>query len=80
MTLALVGGTHRTVPLALRERLAFSAEQAAAALARFRDRFPGREGVLLSTCNRVEIYVAGHSGHLNQTPELVFSPPAPDGG
>jgi glutamyl-tRNA reductase len=59
MTLALVGGTHRTVPLALRERLAFSAEQAADALARFRERFPGREGVLLSTCNRVEFYAAG---------------------
>lgn len=59
MTLALVGGTHRTVPLDLRERLAFSAEQTADALARFRDRFPGREGVLLSTCNRVELYAAG---------------------
>jgi glutamyl-tRNA reductase len=47
------------VPLALREKLAFSAEQAAEALARFRDRFPGREGVLLSTCNRVEFYAAG---------------------
>jgi glutamyl-tRNA reductase len=62
MTLAFVGGTHRTVPLDLRERLAFSAEQAAEALARFRDRFPGREGVLLSTCNRVEFYAAGESG------------------
>jgi len=59
MTLAFVGGTHRTVPLPLRERLAFSAEQAAEALRRFRDRFPGREGVLLSTCNRVEFYAAG---------------------
>jgi glutamyl-tRNA reductase len=59
MMLAFVGGTHRTVPLALRERLAFSAEQATEALARFRERFPGREGVLLSTCNRVEFYAAG---------------------
>jgi glutamyl-tRNA reductase len=59
MQLAFVGGTHRTVPLDLRERLAFSAGQAAEALARFRDRFPGREGVLLSTCNRVEFYAAG---------------------
>jgi glutamyl-tRNA reductase len=58
MTLALVGGTHRTVPLDLRERLAFSAEQTAEALVRFRDRFPGHEGVLLSTCNRVEFYAA----------------------
>jgi glutamyl-tRNA reductase len=58
-TLALVGGTHRTVPLELRERLAFSAEQAAEALRVFRERFPGREAVLLSTCNRVEFYAAG---------------------
>jgi glutamyl-tRNA reductase len=58
-TLALVGGTHRTMPLELRERLAFSTEQAAAALAAFRERFPGREAVLLSTCNRVELYAAG---------------------
>lgn len=69
MTLALVGGTHRTVPLALRERLAFTAEQAAEALRRFRDRFPGREGVLLSTCNRVEFYAAGERG---------AAPPPPD--
>lgn len=59
MTLAFVGGTHRTVPLDLRERLAFSAEQATEALQRFRRLFPGREGVLLSTCNRVEFYTAG---------------------
>jgi glutamyl-tRNA reductase len=70
MTLAFVGGTHRTVPLALRERLAFSAEQAAEALTRFRERFPGREGVLLSTCNRVEFYAAGG--------ESDGPPPPPD--
>ena len=70
MTLAFVGGTHRTVPLALRERLAFSAEQAAEALTRFRERFPGREGVLLSTCNRVEFYAAGA--------EADGPPPPPD--
>jgi len=58
-TLALVGATHRTVPLELRERLAFSADEAVATLAAFRERFPGREVVLLSTCNRVELYVAG---------------------
>lgn len=58
-TLTLVGGSHRTVPLELRERLAFSAEQASVALGRFQDRFPGCEAVLLSTCNRVELYAAG---------------------
>ena len=68
MTLAFVGGSHRTVPMELRERLAFSAEQAAVALRRFRQRFPGREGVLLSTCNRVELYAAS---------EHDSEPPAP---
>jgi len=58
-TLSLVGATHRTVPLELRERLAFSPAEAAAALAAFQRRFPGREAVLLSTCNRVEFYAAG---------------------
>jgi glutamyl-tRNA reductase len=58
-TLSLVGATHRTVPLELRERLAFSTAEATATLAAFRERFPGREVVLLSTCNRVELYVAG---------------------
>ncbi len=69
-TLTLVSATHRTVPLELRERLAFSAEQAATALAAFRERFPGREAVLLSTCNRVEFYVAGEND--------VPAPPADD--
>ncbi|MFM9194305.1 MAG: glutamyl-tRNA reductase, partial [Planctomycetia bacterium] len=71
MTLAFVGGPHRTVPLALRERLAVSAEQAADALRRFRDRFPGREGVLLSTCNRVEFYAAGAEAGAPPPDELL---------
>ena len=73
MTLAFVGGTHRTVPLDLRERLAFSAAQAAEALRRFRDRFPGREGVLLSTCNRVEFYAAGEGGTATPPAEQLVS-------
>jgi len=73
MTLAFVGGTHRTVPLALRERLAFSAEQAAEALIRFRERFPGRECVLLSTCNRVEFYAAGERAAVPPPPDQLVS-------
>ena len=73
MTLAFVGGTHRTVPLDLRERLAFSAEQAAEALRRFRERFPGREGVLLSTCNRVEFYAAGEKNAVPPPTEQLVS-------
>jgi glutamyl-tRNA reductase len=71
MTVAFVGGTHRTLPLSLRERLAFSAAQAAEALGRFRERFPGREGVLLSTCNRVELYAAAETAEPPPAAELV---------
>jgi len=57
-SLRLVGVNHRTAPVAVRERLAFDGEAAAAALAAFRRRWPNAEGVLVSTCNRVEFYVA----------------------
>ncbi|MDX1962963.1 MAG: glutamyl-tRNA reductase [Pirellulales bacterium] len=65
MKLLLVGCSHQTAEVALRERLAFSPHQAEQALARWRDAFPATEGVLISTCNRVEMYAAAdHKGDL----------------
>ena len=61
--LHLLGLNHTTAPVAVRERLAFSPDQRAAAMAAFRGQFPGCEAVLLSTCNRVELYVARAGGH-----------------
>jgi glutamyl-tRNA reductase len=61
MKLQMVGCSHHTAPLEIRERLAFSRDQAADALARLRSRYPETEAVLLSTCNRVELYVACES-------------------
>ncbi len=58
MKLQLVGCSHHNAPIALRERLAFNPDQAAAALDRWHARFPATEAVLLSTCNRVEVYTA----------------------
>lgn len=58
MKLQLVGCSHHTAPVEVRERLAFNRDQAAEALARLRTRYPDAEAVLLSTCNRVELYVA----------------------
>ncbi len=60
--LHLLGLNHTTAPLAVRERLAFAPAARAAAMAAFRERFPGCEAVLLSTCNRVELYVARAAG------------------
>ncbi len=58
MFMQVVGCSHHGTSIALRERLAFSGEQAAEALDHWRRVFPGVEAVLLSTCNRVELYSA----------------------
>ena len=58
MKLQMVGCSHHTAGVHVRERLAFTRHQAVEALVRLRQRFPGAEAVLLSTCNRVELYVA----------------------
>ena len=56
--LLLLGLNHSTAPLELRERLAFAPEERAAVLSGFRNQFEGCEAILLSTCNRVELYAA----------------------
>ena len=59
MNLQVVYCNHRTAPLAVRERLAFaSAEQLGRAYGELRRAFPDSEVVVLSTCNRVELYAA----------------------
>lgn len=58
MKLQVVGCSHRFSSLATRERLAFSPAQASEALDDLHTRFPESEAVLLSTCNRVEVYTA----------------------
>lgn len=56
--LLLLGLNHTTAPLELRERLAFGAAQARDAVRALREHYPHCEFVLLSTCNRVELYAA----------------------
>ena len=56
--LLLIGLNHTTAPLEVRERLSFNAQQRADAIERFKQQFPACELVLLSTCNRVEFYLA----------------------
>jgi glutamyl-tRNA reductase len=54
----LLGLNHTTAPLEVREKIAFTEEQARAAVKQLRERFTESEIVLLSTCNRVELYIA----------------------
>jgi len=56
MHLIVVGLSHKTAPVEIRERLAVPESRLAEALTRLCS-YPGvKEGVLLSTCNRVEVY------------------------
>jgi glutamyl-tRNA reductase len=58
MQLQLVGCSHHSSSVEIRERLAFAPEQVQEALELLGKRFPEAEAVLLSTCNRVELYLA----------------------
>jgi len=58
MRLLLVGLSHRTAPVELRERVDFQARGVADALAALAARGSTREAAIVSTCNRAELYVA----------------------
>lgn len=61
MKLQVTGCSHHNTAIEFRERLAFGEEQARDALDQLRVRFPHGEAVILSTCNRVEIYTAAEN-------------------
>ena len=56
MSVVVIGLSHRSAPVELRERFAFTGEQIPVALQEMRAAGLTTEGVVLSTCNRVEIY------------------------
>ena len=58
MRYVCTGLNHKTAGVDLREKLAFSADDVADALADLHVRWPDAEFLLLSTCNRTEIYTA----------------------
>ena len=56
MALTIVGINHRGASLDVRERIAFRQSEAVPMLEALRDASGVREAVLLSTCNRTEVY------------------------
>ncbi|NLX98863.1 MAG: glutamyl-tRNA reductase [Rhodopirellula sp.] len=58
MKVQVLGCSYHQTSIAIREQLAFNPEQACCALEKFQIDFPGVEAVLLSTCNRTELYTA----------------------
>jgi glutamyl-tRNA reductase len=58
--LVVVGVSHRSANVAVRERVAVASEERAAILRTLRDGERIKEAMVLSTCNRVEVYVASN--------------------
>jgi glutamyl-tRNA reductase len=69
MDLLVVGLNHRTAPVSLRERIAFSVDQLAVALPALRKAGAFKELAILSTCNRTEAIVVGE----NANPSSIIS-------
>jgi glutamyl-tRNA reductase len=58
MNIQLIGLNHKSAPIEIREKLSFSEAKLETALARLKEYEEIEEAVILSTCNRTEIYVA----------------------
>src|SRR5262245_23606314 len=71
MSILLIGVNHKTAPVEVRELLAFSDEACAAGLRRLVDGDIVREGLIVSTCNRVEILGATTSDRLHLSTQRV---------
>src|SRR4051794_24094278 len=67
--LVVVGVSHRTAPLEVREALAFPKTDLPQILHELREKVRVDEAMVLSTCNRVEVY--GHAGHAAQAEALA---------
>ncbi|HLV78046.1 MAG TPA: glutamyl-tRNA reductase [Marinobacter sp.] len=59
MALLTLGINHRTAPVEIRERVAFTPERMAEAFSELRAASGASEAAILSTCNRTELYLAG---------------------
>jgi glutamyl-tRNA reductase len=60
MQLIILGLNHKTAPIEIRERLAFQESEMEKALSHAHSLPSLKENMILSTCNRVEIYAISH--------------------
>ena len=57
MNMMVIGCSHHVADAAFRERVAFAPDQISGFLNSFYEKYPEPEALLLSTCNRTELYV-----------------------
>jgi glutamyl-tRNA reductase len=70
MMLLVVGANFRTAPVELREALAFERDKLERGLAELTARY-GAEAVILSTCNRVEVYLGRLAAEVPPSTDLI---------
>ena len=73
MSILVVGLNHKSAPVEVREKLAFNPNSINTALSLFSQKYQDQnaEIVILSTCNRVELYISSQDGAIKV--EDVFS-------
>ncbi len=71
MRLLALGVDHRSAPASVREVLNFNGSKYVHGLDFLARTFPGNELVILSTCNRVELYVAGSQEQMPEPAALA---------
>jgi len=71
MSIVLVGVNHKATPLAVRELLALSDDACATGLRSLVDGDIVREGLIVSTCNRVEVLTETATDRLHEATERM---------
>ncbi|OOP54867.1 MAG: glutamyl-tRNA reductase [Candidatus Brocadia carolinensis] len=72
MSILVVGLNHKSAPVEVREKLAFNANNISTALSVFLHKHQTAETVILSTCNRVEMYVSSLDSAVKTEDVLSF--------
>lgn len=70
MQISVIGISHKTAPVAVREHFTFGPAELPALLARLGERYAG--AAVLSTCNRTEVYVASTRGVTDPRPIVAL--------
>lgn len=67
MPLLVIGLNHTTAPISIRERVTFGPDIIVAALRNLTEQAGVHEGVILSTCNRTEVYCSAETDAIEST-------------
>jgi glutamyl-tRNA reductase len=70
MDILCIGLNHETAPVAVRERLALAGDSLHETLQWLKGQAGIREALVLSTCNRVELYLVTEEGHRQMEPTI----------